>query len=246
MREKIVIGNWKMNTTIDEAINLMIDLKESLGENFTAVCVPYTHLSVVQEIADDRIAVGAQNVCQFSNGAYTGEISAAMLQSLGVEYVIVGHSERRMLFNESDATVNSKLRASLEHDVSPIVCCGESLELRKAGTYLPFIKEQITKAFDGVSKEEIGSCIVAYEPIWAIGTGETASADQAQEVHAFIRKEIENMYDTTTANQLSIIYGGSVSPKNSKALFEEKDIDGALVGGASLKAKDFIKIINSL
>jgi triosephosphate isomerase (TIM) len=246
MRERIVIGNWKMNTTIDEAINLMIDLKEGLGENFTAVCVPFTHLGIVQEIADDRIAVGAQNVCQFSNGAYTGEISAAMLQSLGLEYVIIGHSERRKLFNESDAKVNAKIRIALQHDISPIICCGESQELRKAGNYLPFIKDQILKAFDGVSKDEIGTCLIAYEPIWAIGTGETASASQAQEVHAFIRKELENMYDATTANQISILYGGSVSSKNAKELFEEKDVDGALVGGASLEAKDFIKIINAL
>jgi triosephosphate isomerase len=246
MREKIVIGNWKMNTTIDEAINLMIDLKEGLGENFTALCVPFTHLSIVQEIADDRIAVGVQNVSQFSNGAYTGEISAAMLQSLDVEYAIVGHSERRLHFNESDAMVNVKVRISLAHDVSPIICCGESLELRKSGKYLPFIKAQILKAFEGVSKEDVGSCIIAYEPIWAIGTGETASAQQAQEVHAFIRKEIEERYDKTTSNQLSIIYGGSVSSKNAKELFEGKDVDGALVGGASLKAKDFVKIINAL
>ena len=246
MREKIVIGNWKMNTTIDEAINLMIDLKEGLGDNYTAVCVPFTHIGVVQEIADDRIAVGAQNVCQFPNGAYTGEISAAMLQSLGAEYVIIGHSERRKYFNESDELVNAKLKASLKFDLTPVVCCGESLALRNDNQYLAFIQKQIQEAFKGLPKEDVQNCIIAYEPIWAIGTGETANATQAQEVHAFIRKEIENLYDAQTANLISIIYGGSVKAANAKDLFKGEDVDGALVGGASLKAAEFIKIIKSL
>lgn len=246
MRETIIIGNWKMNTTIDEAINLMVDLKEGLGENRAVVCVPYTHLGIVQEITDDRIAIGAQNVCQFANGAFTGEISAAMLQSLGVEYVIIGHSERRELFNEKDAAVNAKIKIALKHDLTPIICCGESLELRQSYNYLPFIKEQIHLALAGLSGVEVRNCILAYEPIWAIGTGETASAQQAQEVHAFIRKEVAALFDEATASHLTILYGGSVSPLNAKELFSEKDVDGALVGGASLRPADFITIINSL
>jgi triosephosphate isomerase len=246
MREQIVIGNWKMNTNIDEAINLMIDLMEGLDESYAAICVPFTHISIVQEISDGRIAVGAQNVSQFENGAYTGEISADMLQSLGVEYVILGHSERRKYFNESDTIINAKLKMALKFELAPIVCCGESLAQRKDNTYLPLIKGQIQMAFQGVAKKELPYCVIAYEPIWAIGTGETATAKQAQEVHKFIRQEIENMYDAKTASLISIIYGGSVSASNAKDLFVEEDIDGALVGGASLKPSDFVKIIKSL
>ena len=246
MSKKVVIGNWKMNTTIDEAINLVIDLKEGLGDNSTIICVPYTHLGVVQEIVDDRIAVGAQNLCQYENGAYTGEISSQMLQSLGAEFVGIGHSERRTHFNENDETVNAKIKQALLSDIVPIICCGESLNLRQSGEYLPFIEGQIKAALGGVDKKAALDSIIAYEPIWAIGTGETASADQAQEVHAFIRKLLRLLYDEETANHMSIVYGGSVKPSNATELFQQKDIDGALVGGASLNASDFLQIINAL
>lgn len=246
MRRQVVIGNWKMNTTIDDAINLVIDLKEGLNDNSSIICVPYTHLGVVQEIVDDRIAVGAQNLCQFENGAYTGEISSEMLQSLGVEYVIIGHSERRTYFHENDEMVNNKVKKALEKDIMPIICCGESLQQRKENTFFPFLENQVKNALNGISKEQIIDCIIAYEPIWAIGTGETATASQAQEVHQFIRKVITSLYDNETATHTTIVYGGSVKPSNAKELFQEKDIDGALVGGASLKAQDFLKIINAL
>jgi triosephosphate isomerase len=233
MRRQVVIGNWKMNTTIDEAINLIIDLKEGLNDLSIIVCVPYTHIGIVQEIVDDRIAVGAQNLCQFDNGAYTGEISSSMLLSLGVEYVIIGHSERRTYFGEDDAQVNTKVKKALENDIMPIICCGESLAERKENTYLPFVENQIKLALSGLDSAMLSDCIIAYEPIWAIGTGETATAEQAQEVHQFIRKVISSLYDLETANHVSIVYGGSVKASNASELFAGEDIDGALVGGAS-------------
>lgn len=246
MRRQVVIGNWKMNTSIDEAINLIVDLKEGLEDYSTIVCVPYTHIGVVQEIVDDRIAVGAQNLCQFDNGAYTGEISSTMLQSLGVEFVIIGHSERRAYFGENDAMVNAKVQQALKKDIIPIICCGESLDERKDGSYLPFIENQIRQALKDLTKEMVANCFLAYEPVWAIGTGETASASQAQEVHSFIRKLIEELYDSSTAEHLTIVYGGSVKANNAADLFKENDVDGALVGGASLKAKDFLSIVKAL
>ena len=246
MRRKIVIGNWKMNTNIDEAINLIVDLKEVLEDNYTVICVPYTHIGVAQEIVDDRIAVGAQNICQFPNGAYTGEISGNMLQSLGVEYVIIGHSERRKYFVESDELVNAKIKVAIEKDIIPVVCCGESLTQRNANEYLPFIKNQIVKAFVDIDKNDAKDCVIAYEPIWAIGTGQTASAEQAEEVHQFIRKLLTEMYDAEIADLVSILYGGSVKANNAAELFAQSNIDGALVGGASLKAEEFSKIIKAL
>lgn len=246
MRRQLVIGNWKMNTSIDEAINLIVDLKEGLNDESTVVCVPYTHIGVVQEIVDDRIAVGAQNLCQFDNGAYTGEISSTMLQSLGVEFVIVGHSERRAYFGETDSMVNTKVQKALKKDIIPVICCGEQLETRKEGSFLPFIENQIREALKNLSKAMVANCVIAYEPVWAIGTGETASAEQAQEVHRFIRGIIENLYDKSTADHMTIVYGGSVKAENAADLFKEEDVDGALVGGASLKANDFLSIIKAL
>lgn len=246
MRKKIVIGNWKMNTNIEEAINLIVDLKEGLGDNATVICVPFTHIGIIQEIVDDRIAVGAQNICKFENGAYTGEISGSMLQSLGAEFVIIGHSERRKHFHETDETVNEKVKVALSKDIIPIICCGESLDLRNSNEYLPFIKNQINKALLNIDAKDVVDCIIAYEPIWAIGTGKTASAVQAEEVHDFIRKEIAKLYNEECAAHISIVYGGSVKPGNAKELFTQKNIDGALVGGASLKATDFIQIVKAL
>jgi triosephosphate isomerase len=246
MRRQLVIGNWKMNTSIDEAINLIVDLKEGLNDESTVVCVPYTHIGVVQEIVDDRIAVGAQNLCQFDNGAYTGEISSTMLQSLDVEFVIVGHSERRAYFGETDSMVNTKVQQALQKDIIPVICCGEQLETRKEGSFLPFIENQIREALKNLSKAMVANCVIAYEPVWAIGTGETASAEQAQEVHRFIRGIIENLYDKSTADHMTIVYGGSVKAENAADLFKEEDVDGALVGGASLKANDFLSIIKAL
>ena len=245
MRRQLVIGNWKMNTSIDEAINLIVDLKEGLNDESTVVCVPYTHIGVVQEIVDDRIAVGAQNLCQFDNGAYTGEISSTMLQSLGVEFVIVGHSERRAFFGETDSMVNTKVQQALKKDIIPVICCGEQLETRKEGSFLPFIENQIREALKNLSKAMVANCVIAYEPVWAIGTGETASPDQAQEMHAFIRNTVAQQYGEITANSISIVYGGSVKPSNANELFACSDIDGGLIGGASLDADSFIALTNS-
>ncbi len=246
MRKKIVIGNWKMNTNINSGIELLEELKTTITTDETVICVPYTHLHLFQNNTSSNILIGAQNVSEHEKGAYTGEISANMLQSLKISYVIIGHSERRTYFNESNEQVNLKVQEALKHQIQPIICCGESLELRKNNTYFPFIKEQITAALKEVSEQELKNCIIAYEPIWAIGTGETASAAQAQEVHAFIRQELAVLYSPETAAQITIVYGGSVKPNNATELFNEQDIDGALVGGASLKANDYNQIIKSL
>lgn len=246
MRKKIVIGNWKMNTDINSGMELLEELKETVKNDETIICVPFTHLHLFQNNTSSNILIGAQNVSEHEKGAYTGEISAAMLQSIDIPYVIIGHSERRAYFNESNKQVNLKVKQALSHQIKPIICCGESLELRKNGTFFPYIQAQIKAALHEISKEKIINCIIAYEPIWAIGTGETASAAQAQEVHSFIREELSKLYSAEIAAQITIVYGGSVKPNNAKALFNEQDIDGALVGGASLKANDFNQIIKSL
>jgi len=246
MRRKIIIGNWKMNTDLNEAKTLLEQLNNEVKTDDTIICVPFTHLYLLKEQANLNINIGAQNLSEFEEGAYTGEISAKMLQSLHINYVIIGHSERRAFFNETDEQINLKVKQALQHQINPIICCGESLELRKNKTFFPFIKAQITSSLKDINEEDIKKCIIAYEPIWAIGTGETASATQAQEVHAFIRKELASIYSPETADEITIVYGGSVKPNNAKELFKEKDIDGALVGGASLKANDYNQIIKSL
>lgn len=246
MRKKIVIGNWKMNTNLKEALQIIEELNKLVTETETVICAPFTHLAILNINANKNIKIGAQNLSEFEKGAYTGEVSANMLESLNIKYVIVGHSERRGFFNESNEQVNLKIKQALNHKIKPIICCGESLELRKSGTFFPFIQAQIKAALYEISEKEIKECIIAYEPIWAIGTGETASAEQAQEVHAFIRAEIAKLYTNEIAQSVTIIYGGSVKPNNAKELFLANDIDGALVGGASLKAADFNQIIKTL
>lgn len=246
MREKIVIGNWKMNNNLEEGIKLIKDLNQLVENEKTIVCVPFTHLTKLHSCAKENIAIGAQNVAKQESGAFTGEVSASMIQSTGIKYVIVGHSERRTYFNEQNEDINLKVKQALKHNLKPIICCGENLELRESNKHLDFIKSQISSALEGLSKEDLANCIIAYEPIWAIGTGKTASAQQAQDVHAFIREELSKLYDNNTSENMTILYGGSVKPANAKELFSEKDIDGALVGGASLKATDFYQIIKSL
>lgn len=246
MRRKIVIGNWKMNTGFEEALNLVLDINKLKGRTLEAVILtPFTHIKSVQEIACANLKVGAQNVSQYENGAYTGEISAKMLDSLNAKYVAIGHSERRTIFNETDEVIASKLKISLKHKLKPILCCGEALETRKAGKHFEFIEKQLRSALAGINKADMQNIIIAYEPIWAIGTGETASAAQAQEVHIKIRALIEKLFDTETAENTTILYGGSVKPKNAKKLFSEADIDGALVGGASLNPESFVQIIKA-
>jgi len=246
MRKKIVVGNWKMNTNLELALNLVFDINELKGRELESIIlVPFTHIKVVQDIACPNLKIGAQNVSQYNCGAYTGEISSTMLESMGVRYVAIGHSERREIFKEDNETIKQKVVTALENNLKPIFCCGEPLQERKNNNYLPFVKNQIKTALFDLSKEDMRNIFIAYEPIWAIGTGETASAEQAQEVHLFIRNLLKEKFDTETANNITILYGGSVKPNNAKELFSKEDIDGALVGGASLDAKSFVDIIKA-
>lgn len=247
MRKPIIAGNWKMNNTIKEALELVEEIKAtSLNIDVEAVvCVPYTSLtSVKQAIEGTNIKLGAQNMHWEASGAFTGEISPLMLKEIGIHYCIIGHSERRQYFNETDDTVNKKLKSALSHNILPIVCVGETLEEREENRAEEVVKSQVTKGFEGISGEEIKNIVIAYEPIWAIGTGKTASSDDANAMCAFIRETIGGIYDDQLKDIIRIQYGGSVKPSNVKELMEKSDIDGALVGGASLKADDFVKLIN--
>jgi len=247
MRKPIIAGNWKMNNTIKEALELIEEIKAtSLNNDVEAVvCVPYTSLvSVKQAVEGTNIKLGAQNMHWEESGAFTGEISPLMLKEIGVDYCIIGHSERRQYFNETDDTVNKKLKSALSHKILPIVCVGETLEEREANKAEAIVKNQVTKGFEGISGDEIKNIVIAYEPIWAIGTGRTASSDDANSMCTFIRETIGGLYGEELKDIIRIQYGGSVKPSNVKELMEKSDIDGALVGGASLKADDFVKLIN--
>lgn len=246
MRRELIAGNWKMNKTPKEAAVLINQLKPHINCNNCDVvfCVPFVDLDIaINELKGMDIAVGAQNMHFEEKGAFTGEISADMLYEMGVEYVIIGHSERRTYFNDTDDVVNKKIKAAFDHDLIPIICCGETLKQREDGITLDFIKSQIIKAFEGISAEDAISAIVAYEPIWAIGTGKVATSEQAQEVCAFIRMTLTELYGEEISSEIRILYGGSVTSDNASELFAMNDIDGGLVGGASLK-EDFIKIVN--
>lgn len=246
MRKKIIAGNWKMNKTPSEAVALVNELKP-LVENDDAdvvFCVPAIDIIPAMEAAKGtNINIGAENMYFEDKGAYTGEISADMLVDAGVKYVVLGHSERREYFAETDETVNKKVLKAFEKGITPIICCGESLTQRKQGIYIDWIRMQIKIAFQNVTAAQAKTAVIAYEPIWAIGTGETATSDQAEEVCAAIRNCIEEVYDKETADAIRIQYGGSVNAGNAAELFAKPDIDGGLVGGASLKA-DFGKIVN--
>jgi triosephosphate isomerase len=245
-RRKIVAGNWKMNKTPSEAVALVNELKPLVANDDVDVvfCVPAIDIiPVVEAVKGSNIHVGAENMYFEEKGAFTGEISPEMLTDAGVEYVIIGHSERREYFAETDETVNKKVLKAFEHGLTPIICCGESLTQRKQNIYIDWIRMQIKIAFQNVTKEQAAKAVIAYEPIWAIGTGETATSDQAEEVCCTIRKCIEEVYDTDTANAIRIQYGGSVKPANAAEIFAKPNIDGGLVGGASLQA-DFGGIVN--
>jgi len=246
MRRKIIAGNWKMNKMPNEAISFIEELTPLVeGAKAEAViCVPFTDLFYsLMHTQGTNIKVGAQN-CHFEEkGAYTGEVSPQMLKSIGVEYVIIGHSERREYFNDTDETVNKKLKAALEVGLTPIVCVGESLEQRESGKAKEIVTTQIRLALEGVSNEQLEKIAIAYEPIWAIGTGKTATKEDANETIKWIREEIKNTYGDVAENVV-IQYGGSVKSSNAKELFEMSDIDGGLVGGASLDAEEFAKIVN--
>lgn len=246
MRRKIIAGNWKMNKTPAEAVALINELKSLVvtDEADVVFCVPAISLIPAMEAAKGtNIEIGAQNMYFEESGAYTGEISPAMLTSIGVKYVIIGHSERREYFAEKDETVNKKVLKAFEHGITPIICCGETLTQREQGVTLDFIRQQIKIAFLNVSSEQAKTSVIAYEPIWAIGTGKVATTEQAEEVCKGIRECIAEIYDTATAAAIRIQYGGSVSAASAADLFSQADIDGGLVGGASLKA-DFGKIVN--
>jgi len=248
MRRNIVAGNWKMNKLFPEADDLVNAIAEELRNYDTSdvdviVCPPFPYLELVSDVSEDGdFFTGAQNVSKFENGAYTGEVSATMLKSLGVDYCIVGHSERRKYFKETNQDIAQKIDRLLNEDISPIMCVGESLDEREANRYLQVIQTQIEEGMFHLDGDQVKRCIIAYEPVWAIGTGLSATKEQAQEVHAFIRKLIEDKYGDEVAQEVSILYGGSCNTKNAKELFAMKDIDGGLIGGASLKSKDFIEI----
>lgn len=241
-------GNWKMNKDLDEAVALVEKLKKSFKNKNkveVVVCPSFTNLSAVNEITKDTdISIGSQNIYTEDKGAYTGEISASMLKSVGCRYAIIGHSERREYFKESNDFLNKKVKVALENNLIPIYCVGETLEEREADKYESVIKKMITEGLAGVSDEDLKKVVVAYEPVWAIGTGKTATPDQANAVHVFIRGLLVAMSDATVAEQISILYGGSVKPDNSTELMGMSDIDGALIGGAALKADSFLEIIN--
>ena len=249
-RKLMVAANWKMNKVYVEGLILANTVLAGL-EKFRkpveiVICPPFIHLQTIATMYKEhpQMHVGAQNCHQENTGAYTGELSAAMIKSVGVEYVIIGHSERRNYFNESNDVIASKVKTAISAGLSPIVCCGESLALREAGEYENHISNQIQECLFQLSAEEFKKVVIAYEPIWAIGTGVTASPEQAQSMHRFIRELIANQYGNDLAQATTILYGGSCKPENAEALFAASDIDGALVGGASLNAEDFLKIVN--
>lgn len=245
-RKKIIAGNWKMNETPSEALKLVDTLKPLVNNPDVDVvyCVPAIDIvPVANAVKGTNVHVGAENMYFEEKGAYTGEISAAMLKDAGVEFVILGHSERRGYFLEDDALLNKKVKKAFESGLTPILCCGESLEQREEGVTLDWIRMQIKLDLAGVTKEQAASMVIAYEPIWAIGTGKTATADQAEEVCMAIRETIADIYDTDTAEKIRIQYGGSMNAGNCKELLAKPDIDGGLIGGASLKP-DFGQIVN--
>lgn len=247
MRRKVIAGNWKMNKLPNEAIEFMDSLAKLVKDtnNEVIICAPYTDLFyVLLQAQGTNIKVGAQNMHFEDNGAYTGEVSGEMLKAIGVEYVIIGHSERRQYFNETDESVNKKIKSALNHNLKPIVCVGETLEQKEMGKAEEIITSQVKKALDGLEPKSLENVIIAYEPIWAIGTGKTATKEDANNSIKAIRKEIEKNYGENVAENIIILYGGSVNKDNAKELFNMSDIDGGLVGGASLKLDDFEKIIN--
>lgn len=246
MRRKIIAGNWKMNKTAIEAVEFVNELKDNVAdlEAEVVVCPTFVCLPAVVEAArGTNIKVGAQNIHWADNGAFTGEVSGEMLKEIGVEYVIIGHSERRQYFNETDETVNSRLKAAIKYGLKPIVCVGELLEEREKGITNEVLERQTTGALMEILPESVRNLVIAYEPVWAIGTGKTASADDANDACKFIRSVVEKLYNKEVADTVRIQYGGSVKPSNANELFTTSDIDGGLVGGASLKAEDFYKIV---
>lgn len=250
MRTKIVAGNWKMNKTFEDADTLIYEILDLLEEKGkpedvdVIICPPYIYLELAGDITEDSpVFVGAQNVSQFESGAYTGEISAPMLRSMHIDFAIIGHSERRKYFKETDDELFAKAEAALKHDIAPIFCCGELLEERESEKHFDVVKQQLEQTIFKLDAEDFARVIIAYEPVWAIGTGVNATSEQAQEMHFFIRELIWNKFGAEVAAESTILYGGSCNAKNAKELFLMPDVDGGLIGGASLKAEEFVQII---
>jgi len=245
MRKKIVAGNWKMNKTLQEGIALAQEIEKMAsgvpGEVELIIAPPFIHLTEVKKLLG-RVKLGAQNCASEVSGAFTGEVSASMLASAEVQYVIIGHSERRSYYGETNSIINKKVRLALQNHLNPIFCCGEVLSEREKGKHFDVVKEQLEEGLFNLSPDEFGKVIIAYEPVWAIGTGVNATPAQAQEMHQYIRSLIAGKYGETVANNTSILYGGSCKPSNAGELFANPDVDGGLIGGASLKADDFIGI----
>lgn len=247
MRKIIVAGNWKMNKTSAEAVEIILELNELIADVKGVEVIigpPFTALSEAKKVAG-KVKIAAQNMHWEEKGAFTGEISPIMLTDLRIDYVILGHSERRAYFGETNEIINRKIKSALVHGLNPILCVGEKLEDRENGNTENIVEDHVKGALVGVTKEEMENVVTAYEPVWAIGTGKTATPEQAEDVHAFIRKLLTEMYDEEVAENTPILYGGSVKPTNSKALFSKENIDGGLVGGASLKAEDFSVIVKN-
>jgi len=248
MRKKIVAGNWKMNTLLKDGMELAeaVEKLENVKSSDALVIIapPYTHLSKVNDLIDG-VKLSAQNCASEESGAYTGEISPDMLVSSGVEYVILGHSERRSYYGEDNELLNKKTKLALSKGLKPIFCCGEVLEEREGGKLFDVIREQIAVGLADLSKADMHKLVIAYEPVWAIGTGVVASPEQAQEMHKFIRDLLVELFDEEVAENMTILYGGSCKPSNAAELFANPDVDGGLIGGASLKAEDFLAIVNS-
>lgn len=249
MRQKIIAGNWKMNKNLMETKELICDLKKETKKSGARVIVfpSFVNLcAVVDLVKETDIQVGAQTISQYDSGAFTGEVSGDMLLSIGVKTVMIGHSERRVLFGESTKLVARKVIASTEDNIEIVFCCGEKLKHRKKELHFDRIEYQLREGLFHLNEEKIKGVIVAYEPVWAIGTGETATPEQAQEMHAFIRGLFEKRYSKEIADNISILYGGSCNPVNAKEIFSMPDVDGGLIGGASLKAKDFFEVVNAI
>lgn len=251
MRRKLLLGNWKMNKTVSEAKEFALNAKD-LGKLAKqnkvdmGICVPYIDLAPVKKILKNSLIVGAENCHELDHGAYTGEVSIPMLLDLGITWCIIGHSERRTYYNETSEACNKKILALLKNNMVPVYCCGETLETYEEGKTKEFVKEQIIKGFKDVSKEDAIKVVIAYEPIWSIGTGKNASKEIAEDVCKFIRKTIKDLYDTKTSNKVRILYGGSVKPNNIKEYLYCDNIDGALVGGASLDVNSYKELLTNL
>lgn len=248
MRQKIVAGNWKMNTVLHEGLELAKAVEE-LAQNKESdaeviIAPPATHLAKISEVISE-VKLSGQNCAENESGAYTGEVSPEMLKAAGVKYVILGHSERRAYYHEDNELLNKKVKLALSKQLKPIYCCGEVLEEREQGRLFDVVKEQIVVGLKDLNAADMANVVIAYEPVWAIGTGVTASPEQAQEMHKYIRDLLVEMFDTEVAENTTLLYGGSCKPSNAKELFANPDVDGGLIGGASLKAEDFIQIVNA-